>query len=41
MGGSSIAVAVNSASQSAMGSGSGLAYMVLRPKSWAREPEKF
>jgi len=41
MGGNSVAVAMNSASQSAMGTGSGIVYMVLRPKSWAQKPEKF
>ena len=41
MGGSSVAVAANSASSNMMGTGSGLVYMVLRPKAWKQAPQAF
>lgn len=40
MGGTSVAIALNGMGQSSMGQqGSGIAYMVLRPKSWQAQPE--
>ncbi len=40
MGGSSVAIAMNGTGQDQMGQqGSGITYMVLRPKTWASQPE--
>lgn len=40
MGGTSVAIAMNGVGQDSMGrQGSGIAYMVLRPKSWQPKPE--
>lgn len=40
MGGTSVAIALNGMGQNSMGQqGSGVAYMVLRPKSWQAAPE--
>jgi hypothetical protein len=41
MGGTAIAVALNSANQTAFGTGSSLAFMVLRPKQAALAPTRF
>ena len=42
MGGTSVAIAINSTSTNAFNQqGSGLAYMVLRPKSWEQKPQAF
>ncbi|HEY1812911.1 MAG TPA: hypothetical protein VGG74_11225 [Kofleriaceae bacterium] len=42
MGGTAVAVAMNSTSQNVFGArGSGLVYMVLRPKTWAQQPTRF
>lgn len=40
MGGTSVAIAQNATGQNAMGQqGSGIQYMVLRPKTWQAQPE--
>lgn len=40
MGGTSVAIAMNSTGQNQMGQqGSGVSYMVLRPKTWQSQPE--
>jgi len=42
MGGSSVAVAMSSAATNQLGQqGSGVVYMVLRPKAWSQGPTKF
>ena len=42
MGGTAVAVAMNSTSQNVFGArGSGLVYMVLRPKTWTQQPTRF
>jgi hypothetical protein len=42
MGGSSVAIAMSSAATNKLGQqGSGVVYMVLRPKAWSQGPSKF
>jgi hypothetical protein len=42
MGGTSVAIAMNSTNTGMFNQqGSGLSYMVLRPKAWAQAPQKF